>query len=71
MEPSTLTLDQVKAKLDAREPVIFLDDRSRSAWDDSDVKIVGAVRVPPDAVEQHLADLAFVPKHANVITYCT
>lgn len=71
MEPSKLTPDQVKAKLDAGEPVTFLDDRSPKAWDASDVEIPGALRVPPDEAEQHLAELGAVPRSATIVTYCT
>jgi hypothetical protein len=71
MEPSKLTPDQVKAKLDAGEPVTVLDDRSPKAWDASDVKIPGALRVPPGDVEQHLAEIGTIPKHATIVTYCT
>ena len=71
MEPSKLTPDQVKGKLDAGEPVTFLDDRSPGAWDASDVKLPGALRVPPDEAERHLAEIGTIPKSATVITYCT
>jgi rhodanese-related sulfurtransferase len=71
MEPSTLTPDQVKAKLDRGDPVTFLDDRAPKAWDASDAKIRGALRVPPGEVEQHLAEIGNVPKETTVVTYCT
>jgi rhodanese-related sulfurtransferase len=71
MEPSKLTPAQVMAKLDAGELVAFLDDRSPSAWSTSHTKIPGALRVPPGEEEQHLAQLAAVPKSATVVTYCT
>jgi len=71
MEPSKLTPDQVKAKLDAGEPVPFLDDRSPGAWDASDAKLPGAIRVPPDEVERHLAEIGTIPKDATVVTSCT
>jgi rhodanese-related sulfurtransferase len=51
--------------------VTFLDDRSPKAWDASDAKLPGALRVPPDEVERHLAELGSVRKHAAVVTYCT
>jgi hypothetical protein len=42
MEPSELTPDQVKEKLDSGEPVTFLDDRSSKAWDASGAKRIAA-----------------------------
>jgi len=73
MGPSKLTPDQVKAKLDAGEPATFLDDRSpkEKEWDASDVKITGALRVPPAEAEQHLAELGGVSRNTTVVTYCT
>jgi rhodanese-related sulfurtransferase len=71
MEPSKLTPDQVKAKLDTGEPVTFLDDRSPKDWDASDVKIPGALRVPPAEADQHLAELGAAPRNAIIVTYCT
>jgi rhodanese-related sulfurtransferase len=70
MEPSKPTPDQVKAKLDAGEPVTFLDDRSTKEWDASDVKIPGALRVPPAEVGRHLAQLGATPRDATIVTYC-
>ncbi len=68
MEPTKLTPDQVKAKLDAGERVTFLDDRSNKAWDASDVKISGSLRVPPDEVERYLGA---IPREGTIVTYCT
>ena len=71
MEPGKLTPDQVKERLDAGEPVVFIDARSAKEWDASDVKIPGALRVPPGEVEQHLAELGAVARNATIATYCT
>src|SRR3954465_10696247 len=71
MEPSKLAPDQVKAKLDAGEPVTFLDDRSPGAWEASDVKLPGALRVPPGEVEQHLAEIEATPQGAPVVPSCS
>ena len=71
MEPGKLTPDQVKARLDAGEPVVFIDARSAKEWDASDVKIPGALRVPPAEVERHLAELGAASRDATTVTYCT
>jgi rhodanese-related sulfurtransferase len=71
MEPGKLTPDQVKARLDAGEPVAFIDARSAKEWDASDVKIPGALRVLPGEIEQHLAELGAVARNATIATYCT
>jgi rhodanese-related sulfurtransferase len=58
----------VKERMDRGEPLVFLDTRAPEAWDKSDVKIAGAIRVPPDKVEQHLKE---IPRDHTIITYCT
>jgi rhodanese-related sulfurtransferase len=72
VEPTKLTPQQVKAKLDAGERVMFLDNRSAKAWDASDVKLPGALYVPPNQVERRLGEIErAIPKDAAVVTYCT
>jgi rhodanese-related sulfurtransferase len=39
---------ELKSRMDASEPATILDVRNPKAWDSSDVKIQGAVRVSPD-----------------------
>jgi rhodanese-related sulfurtransferase len=39
---------ELKSRMDAGEPATILDVRNPKAWDSSDVKIRGAVRVSPD-----------------------
>jgi hypothetical protein len=39
--------EEVKARLDAGEPVLLLDARSEKAWNGSDLKARGAVRIRP------------------------
>ena len=68
MEPSKLTVDEVTRRIDAGERIFFLDTRAPEAWEKSDVKISGAIRVPPNEVEQHLAE---IPRDATLVTYCT
>ena len=58
--------EEAKRRLDAGEPIVFVDMR-RGSWRRSDVKIAGAVRIPFDDVEEHLADL---PREATLVAYC-
>jgi hypothetical protein len=50
--PTSLRIDagEVKRRLESGEPTTFLDSRGAQAWDSSDRKVTGAIRVPPDAV---------------------
>ena len=59
--------DEVRQRQDAGENVVFLDMR-KGSWNRSDVKVAGAIRVPIDELEEHLADL---PREATLVAYCT
>lgn len=66
--PSKLTVAQIKDLTASGQPVLFIDSRNPIAWGSSRVKLPGAVRVPIDQVEQHLATL---PRDRRLIVYCT
>jgi rhodanese-related sulfurtransferase len=68
MEPTRVTVDEVKQRLDRGEQFTFLDTRNPTAWAEADTKLPGAIRVPVDEVEQHLDE---IPRNRTVITYCT
>jgi rhodanese-related sulfurtransferase len=68
MEPTRVTVDEVKQRLDRGEQFTFLDTRNPKAWAEADTKLPGAIRVPADEVEQHLDE---IPRDRTVITYCT
>jgi rhodanese-related sulfurtransferase len=63
-----ITVDEVRELLDAGEDVTIIDSRADSAWDSSDVKAGGALRIPPDAAEEHLAD---INRDHPIVVYCT
>jgi len=68
MEVTRVTVDEVKARMDRGEQFIFLDTRNPKAWSEADTKLPGAIRIPADEVEEHLAE---IPHGQVVITYCT
>lgn len=68
LEPSRVTIDEVKARLVRGEPLLFLDARNPKAWETSNVKLPGAIRVPSEAVEPHVPELS---RDHTIITYCT
>ena len=69
METATpLTVAQVRDLLDHGTAVTFIDSRNPIAWGSSRVKLPGAVRIPIDTVERHLASL---PRDRRLIVYCT
>ncbi len=66
-EPTRVTVEEVKARLDRGEPIAFLDTRSLGEWEKSDVKIKGAIRVPPKEVDKYLDK---IPRNRSIVTYC-
>jgi len=62
-----ITPQELNDRLDGPRPVVPLDVR-RSSYERSDTRIVGAIRIDPDAVEDHIDE---VPPRAEIITYCT
>jgi rhodanese-related sulfurtransferase len=68
MEPTRITVDELKERMDRGEPFTILDTRNPQAWAEADTKLPGAIRVPADEVEQHLNE---IPRDRAVISYCT
>jgi len=68
VEVSRVTVDEVLARIERGEPILFVDARNDQAWAESDVKLPGAVRVEKGRVHEHLAE---IPKGRSVIVYCT
>ncbi len=62
-----IEVDEARAKLQSGEAVA-LDVVQPGAWDEIDGAIQGAVRIPPDEIEQRFKEL---PLDLDVITYCT
>lgn len=68
MEPTRVTVDELKQRMDRGEQFAFVDTRNPTAWGEADMKLPGAIRVPADEVEKHLNE---IPRDRTVITYCT
>lgn len=68
MEPTRVTVDEVKERMSRGEQFIFLDARNPKAWGEAETKLPSAIRVPADEAEQHLDE---IPRDHTVITYCT
>ena len=68
MEPTRVTVDEVKERMDRGEQFVFLDTRNPKAWTEADIKLPAAIRVPADEADQHLGE---IPHDRVVITYCT
>lgn len=68
MEATRVTVDEVKERMERGEAFTFVDTRNPKAWAEAETKLPGAIRVPAEEVEQHLAQ---IPRDKSVITYCT
>jgi rhodanese-related sulfurtransferase len=64
--PERITIDELKARLAKKEPVVIIDVRG-SDYDSSEAKIKGAIRIVPAELEAHLKDL---PRDKEIVTYC-
>jgi rhodanese-related sulfurtransferase len=63
-----VTADEVGKRLAGGQRVTVVDSRAPDAWKDSKIKAGGAVRIPPEEAEKHIAD---VSRDDYVVTYCT
>jgi hypothetical protein len=61
-------VEEVEWRLAKGEDITIIDSRSADAWNESDVKAGGALRIPPDDAEKHIAD---VKRATFVVIYCT
>jgi hypothetical protein len=68
MEPQRISVGEAKRRIEAGERVAFVDARSNEAWQKAAVQIPKSIRVPPDSVEAHLAE---IPRDALIVPYCT
>jgi len=63
-----ITVDELSRQMNAGEDFLFIDSRNPDAWRSSAIKAPGALRVPVNEFEKHLAEL---PKSRPIVTYCT
>jgi rhodanese-related sulfurtransferase len=68
LEPTRITIDEVKGRLVQGEPLLFIDARNPKAWESTDMKLPGARRLPVDEVGQQLSELS---PERTIVTYCT
>jgi len=68
MEPTRVTVDELKERIAREEELAFVDTRNPTAWAGAETKLPAAIRVPADEVGEHLDQ---IPKDRTVITYCT
>jgi rhodanese-related sulfurtransferase len=67
VDAERIEIDEVKARIDSGEKVLFIDCRDETAWERSKTKISGAVRITDDEIEKRLGD---VPRDRPIVVYC-
>ena len=67
--PPRILVDEVKAKLDSGQDIIFIDTRTGSEWKNSNQLIPGAIRVRGN--QDFAAVLKTLQKDDFIVTYCT
>ena len=67
-EVARITVDELKEKLAKNAPVFIIDSRSQGSYDNSEIKIRGAVRIPADEIEARLKE---IPHDREIVVYCT
>jgi hypothetical protein len=63
-----VTTDEVATRLDRGDDVTVIDARAEQVWNEAETKARGAIRIPPDAAEEHITD---VSREDYLVIYCT
>jgi len=63
-----ITKEELKTKMDKKEDLVIIDVRAEGAYNSSNKKIQGAVRITLNELEK---DPIKIPEGKEIITYCT
>jgi 3-mercaptopyruvate sulfurtransferase SseA len=68
-----MTVQMLKQRMDDRAKLLIIDSRSDGAWQGSQVKIKGAVRIAHEQLEKELKSgrLKPVPRSREIVVYCS
>jgi len=68
-----MTVEELKTRVSANEPLVILDVRNSESYASSDAKIKGAIHVSVRKLKYRLGfpPLKDVPKDRQVVTYCS
>jgi rhodanese-related sulfurtransferase len=69
LQATRVTADEVLARQERGEPLVFVDARSDDEWQASAEKLPGAVRLSPEIRDEE-ETLPLIPRNRGVITYC-
>jgi hydroxyacylglutathione hydrolase len=63
-----ITVDELRKRMEGGEDFTIIDARNPQAWQQSNDKLPGAIRVPVDTLDQNLSR---IPKNKPIVIYCT
>ena len=63
-----ITVQELKAKMDKGEDIVIIDVRAGREYEDSKIKMKGAIRISIVQLENRINEL---PRDKEIITYCT
>jgi hypothetical protein len=66
LEIPRISVEEVKAKLDAGSNIVIVDPRSRVAYES--IRITGAISIPEEETAQRFSELS---GYDEVVIYCT
>jgi len=68
-----MTVEELKTRVSANEPLVILDVRNSESYANSDAKIKGAIHVSVRKLKYRLGfpPLKDIPKDRQVVTYCS
>lgn len=67
-ETRKISIDEVRDRIAKNQDVTLVDSRSAGAWGESNVKAMGAVRIPPDNIDRYVQG---VSPDEFIVVYCT
>jgi rhodanese-related sulfurtransferase len=68
MASDKMSADEANARVLAGEPIVFIDARNPEAWNESDRKIPGAIRMTADRIDSGARE---IQRTSTIIVYCT
>jgi rhodanese-like protein len=67
-EVERIAVEDLKAMIARKQPVIIIDARSPSSWESATSKIKGAIRMEQEEIPSRSKDL---PRDREIVTYCS
>ena len=68
-DPASLSLEQLRHLWDTGASLVLLDVRTERSYEPSPTQARGAIRMPPDHVDERASELN-LPREAWIVCYC-